>query len=185
MTTDVLDVRKLDIKYDAVRLKQELELLYRQYPFHKDANQIALSHSGKFTTIKEQMYDGVGSLYDRENGVASDLEENYTVISDYVKGRYWEDVIKSVQNVSSFPLGRIRLMLLKPKTCYSWHRDSDEIRYHIPIATNANCFIGTEQGLYRMEEEGRLYTLISTRYHTALNASFKPRVHLVFSTYTS
>jgi hypothetical protein len=181
--TDTLDVQKLDIKFDSIKLKRELELLYRLYPFHKDANQIALSHSGKFNTVKEQMYDGVGSLYDRQNNVELDQEENYTHISSYVKGRYWEEVINQVQEISPLPLGRIRLMLLKPKTCYSWHKDSDAVRYHVPISTNPNNFIATEKGLYRMEEEGRLYTLVSTVWHTALNASFKPRVHLVFSTY--
>jgi len=181
--SDTLDVQKLDIKFDPVKLKRELTLLYHQYPFHKDANQIALSHSGKFTTIKEQLYDGVGSLYDRKNNIELDQEENYTQISDYVKGRYWEEVIDQIKEVSPLPLGRIRLMLLKPKTCYSWHKDSDAIRYHVPISTNASNFIATEKGLYRMEEEGRLYTLVSTVWHTALNASFQPRVHLVCSTY--
>lgn len=181
-STEILDVQKMNVKFNIVKLRAELKALRLICDFN-DANQLSLTHSGNYSNPNDQMYDGIGSLYDRATDTVIGTEGAYTQICDHIAGTYWEEVIKQVTALSPDPIGRVRLMLLKPKTCYSWHQDTDDIRYHIPIITNSKCFIATEQGLWRMGEEGQLYTLISTVPHTALNASFYPRVHLVFSTY--
>lgn len=182
MTSTILDVQELEVKFNIVKLRAELKSL-RELNDFKETNQLSLTHSGKYSDPKDQMYDGIGSLYDRNTDAIVGTEDAYTQLCDNIVGTYWEEVINTVTALSPNPIGRIRLMLLNPKTCYSWHQDTDDIRYHVPIVTNSKCFIATEQGLWRMNKEGQLYTLVSTVPHTALNASFYPRIHLVFSTY--
>lgn len=186
---NVIDVESYPVVFDKLRLKMELGLLIKKYPWHPHSNQLSLVHTGEYSDPADQIYDGIGSII--KSGLDNRLNRNYiegkekdkfVYLHESVKGTYLETVINKVKEFSERPVGRIRLMLLKSKTCYSWHKDDDLIRYHVPIITNPRCFIVTEHGLYTMPEEGKLYSLVSTAMHTAMNASQDDRVHLLFDT---
>jgi len=73
---------------------------------------------------------------------------------------------------------RTRVMNLKSKTCYTYHRDITK-RIHIPIETNKDCFMIVNKEVKHYPADGNYYIVDTTQYHTALNASNQDRVHLV------
>lgn len=75
---------------------------------------------------------------------------------------------------------RTRLMVLKPRECYSYHYDFTK-RIHIPVITNENCFIVENRQLRHLPADGNYYVVDTTKMHTALNGSRdnKDRLHIV------
>ena len=80
--------------------------------------------------------------------------------------------------IKNFNLYRVRLMNLKSKTCYSYHKDQCK-RFHIPIITNENCFFIVDEKIVRCPADGNYYVIDTTKKHTAVNASFEDRIHLI------
>ena len=73
----------------------------------------------------------------------------------------------------------MRLMLMKPKSCLTWHNDFDT-RLHYPIQTNKGCQMVIENEVLHMP--ANTWWLTNTSYdHTAFNASTDTRIHLVVS----
>ena len=68
-------------------------------------------------------------------------------------------------------------MKLEHKECLSWHKDYND-RLHIPIITHDGCFMIIEKQIEHLEAN-KLYFTETTKYHTAINGSFRPRVHFV------
>lgn len=79
--------------------------------------------------------------------------------------------------LEKYSLVRTRIMKMAERSCYTWHRDSS-VRLHIPLVTNDFCFFVVEDKIVRMEA-GNAYLLDTRRFHTAANASFEERIHLV------
>ena len=75
-------------------------------------------------------------------------------------------------------LYRVRLMRLKSKTCYSYHQDQGK-RFHIPLITNENCFFVIDDKIKRYPANGNWYIIDTTKKHTAVNASWEDRIHLI------
>jgi len=76
-----------------------------------------------------------------------------------------------------YVLGRVRVMISKPKTCLSWHQDWHN-RIHYPMQTQLGCLMVIEDEVKYLEKNKWYFTntLVS---HTAFNASFNDRIHLV------
>ena len=75
-------------------------------------------------------------------------------------------------------LYRTRVMRMKPKTCYTYHQDPTK-RLHVPVVTNDKCFLVVDDKVVRCPEIGKPYVIDTTKLHTAVNASFETRVHIV------
>lgn len=75
-------------------------------------------------------------------------------------------------------LYRVRIMKLKSKTCYSYHQDWCK-RFHIPIISNNNCFFVIDDIICRYPADGNYYIIDTTKTHTAVNASWEDRIHLI------
>lgn len=73
---------------------------------------------------------------------------------------------------------RARVMNMKPKTCYTYHKDLLK-RLHIPLITNENCFFIIEDEVSRYPADGRSYIIDTTKIHTFVNASKENRVHII------
>ena len=74
---------------------------------------------------------------------------------------------------------RTRVMILKPKTCLSYHADPRK-RIHIPIDTNENCFLMIDQYAHHLFADGSAYLCDTTKPHTPINASLDTnRMHLI------
>ena len=80
--------------------------------------------------------------------------------------------------IKDLNMTRTRIMNLKSKTCYSYHKDYSK-RIHIPIITNENCFMIIDKKLEHYPANGTYYIADTTKYHTAVNASWEDRIHIV------
>ena len=80
--------------------------------------------------------------------------------------------------IKEHSLHRVRLMKLKSKTCYSYHQDLGK-RFHIPIITNDNCFFVIDDKIVRYPADGNWHIIDTTKKHTAVNASWEDRIHLI------
>jgi len=80
--------------------------------------------------------------------------------------------------ISSLGMYRTRVMLLSPKTCYTYHQDLCK-RIHIPLITNTNCFIIVDKEVIHLPADGKHYVVDTTKPHTAVNASREKRIHIV------
>ncbi len=80
--------------------------------------------------------------------------------------------------ISQYQMFRTRLMWLSPMSCYSMHRDSSP-RIHIPIVTNPGCYFAFLENPPHYMPPGYAYKVDTTAYHTAMNCSEEPRLHLV------
>lgn len=79
--------------------------------------------------------------------------------------------------IGDLGLKRTRIMRMKPKTCLSYHYDRTW-RVHVPLITNPGCFLLIDKTAHHLEASGA-YRVNTTKYHTAINASFEARTHLV------
>lgn len=79
--------------------------------------------------------------------------------------------------LDKYGLVRTRIMKSNPKTCLSWHVDMSQ-RVHIPLFTNKKCFMVIDDVVHRMPVD-KIYLVDTTQPHTAVNASFEPRAHIV------
>ena len=79
--------------------------------------------------------------------------------------------------IGDLELKRTRIMRMKPKTCLSYHYDRTW-RVHVPLITNSKCFLLIDGTTYHVPADGA-YKVNTTKYHTAINASFEARTHLV------
>ena len=73
---------------------------------------------------------------------------------------------------------RTRVMRMHSKTCYSYHQDPT-MRIHIPLITNDKCFMIIDDEIIRYSADGNYYIMDTTKMHTAVNASFEERIHIV------
>lgn len=80
--------------------------------------------------------------------------------------------------IKDLKMYRTRVMNLKSKTCYTIHKDNTK-RIHIPIQTNENCFIMIDKKIEHLPADGNYHVVDTTQYHTAINASWENRIHLV------
>ncbi len=138
------------------------------------------------STKGEDIFEGTGSLYDYGKKEFTSSTDQFTILNSVFKGSTFETVYNQVSSIAKqygVKIGRSRWMRLNPKTCLSLHWDPDEFRFHIPVKTNEKVFFVVDDVCYRMPEVGSLYLLNTTKLHTAVNASFETRDHLVFDTF--
>lgn len=80
--------------------------------------------------------------------------------------------------IKKYDLVRTRVLILRPKECYTWHKDKST-RLHIPVTTNESCFLLVDNTSIHLPADGTIYEVDTTLYHTALNASRENRIHIV------
>lgn len=99
-------------------------------------------------------------------------EHEYKHLNPDIKGTMLAGLIER------FELFRARLMWVGPYACYSMHRDST-MRIHIPIITNPSNFFVFQDSAPIFIPAGWSYKVDTTKFHTFMNCSDKPRLHLV------
>jgi len=122
------------------------------------------------------MLQGVNGILDPFYGIgnlktADHYEEEFH-FPLFEKLEYTNKIIKDLRIV------RTRVMKMKPKTCYTYHRDWTK-RLHIPLITNENCMFIIDDEVKRYPADGNYYIVDTTKMHTAINASFEERIHIV------
>ena len=84
--------------------------------------------------------------------------------------------------IEKYGMVRTRIMVSAPKTNLSFHKDLTK-RIHIPLITNPDCIMIIEDSMYHLKTP-KMYLTNTTLRHTAVNASFEYRVHIVGCIYS-
>ena len=105
-------------------------------------------------------------------GISKGQELTYSNLNLFFKDTLFEEVI------AKYKLFRTRLMWVNRRSCYSMHKDSTP-RIHIPLITNPECYFVFKQGIIQHLPIGSVYWTNTIEYHTFMNCSLIPRLHLV------
>lgn len=182
----IMSITPLDKQFDVPRIYQDItDRIFADSAFD-------FARFGKINQFSLRdgidWFDGTGSLYDYSTGEYKAKTSDYVTTSGRLVGTYLASAISEIEKFAletdQVRIGRIRIMRLAPKTCYTLHTDREEFRYHIPLVTDEKCFFLIDNQVYRMPNVGQLYKFRTNAEHTAVNASFQSRTHLVFDTFT-
>lgn len=175
-------------QFDAAQLLKDYQFLIEKHGVPKqkqgqlnchvrsDAVKSGMSYADLFS-------DFCGSLAKEKNHTRTVAESEFDTIHPALEGMYIAEVIQKVLDYSYQRVGRVRLLNLDPKSCYSMHKDPDWYRLHIPIKTSPKNFFIVDEKYYTMPDVGGLYVIHPQPLHTAVNSElFENRLHLVFDT---
>jgi hypothetical protein len=71
------------------------------------------------------------------------------------------------------------VMLLKPKACYTLHRDLTK-RVHLAVVTDPRCLFLKGREAFHIPADGVPHLIDTTEEHTAMNCTFDvERIHVV------
>ena len=162
---DVLKIRKYD---SANGIPSFAAICLNQIPGDSDSTK-----GNKARGIFWTKPDGSGKEVSRDIQIDESL---YTQFVKNFEHTYFKEVYDLLS--SKFKLGRVRILLKKPRTTLSWHRDP-EPRLHIPIITNPGCLQVIENVAKHLPADGSVWITNNTKYHNAFNGGEENRVHLV------
>jgi hypothetical protein len=174
-------IKKLNLIADLEKMKTDLNFVLSKSDWSID-NQIGLSYRKGANNLWK---DCVGSLWDRENNIELEKEEEFTEINPEAP-EYTMQVLNKLASTEGFKLGRIRYMRLLPKTGLTVHSDSS-VRYHYVIETNEHSYIyhtSKNTGLiktigYHLPNDSYFYKINTLQEHYVYNGGSVPRVHIV------
>ena len=180
---------KLSEIFDIDKLRNEVNELLDTYSLVE--NQLALNYREGF--LNDCWADGCGSPYqssgndtpieNRENLSAKPrfIDTDFKYINPALKNTEIEKIYNCFKKI--YTIGRYRIAVLNPKTCYGWHYDLEK-RIHVPIITNPGAFIITDDGkATHLPATGESWMFNANNgYHTAVNSSYKEsRIHLLLN----
>lgn len=180
-------LNKTNLTFDLDRLNRDASAIVNRVGWHPNFNQIGFTHS-LGNDAKEAWHDGIGSLFyawgDNPFNEKKELikhshikkESDFMWFVSEFKDTSFYDVYIQLSEI--YILGRMRLMMMRPKSCLSWHVDTEH-RLHIPLITNVGARLVIEDSVYHMPADGSSYIADTTLPHTAFNAGLTERLHLV------
>ena len=174
---EITDKRLLDVF--TIEKMKKTELLLNNKKITVDSlhefglSQFCFTSPNKHTDPNDFML-GLGSMKTKKFKT-----RDFVWFIDHYKDTVYHDIYETVPKIFENPIkiGRMRVMLLYPKYCLTWHKDSC-IRLHIPLETNPGCLIVIESEARHLSE-GIPCLCNTTKMHTAVNASQHNRYHLV------
>jgi hypothetical protein len=178
LRTDMSDnIRKLNIYFDHQLIKEAYEIAINEIGFSGDlVNCISLTHRNNDIAESRGIFWTLNDNYEEIQVERFVNEEAYSVFEPLLMNTYFKNVYDGLSQ--HFKLGRVRILKLDSRASLSYHRDP-EPRLHVPIITGPGALMIVEKQAYHMKADGGVYYVDTTKYHTALNGSNQPRVHLV------
>lgn len=168
-------------RFDITKLQTCVSSILENPDYDNLNNQICITG----TSPKDSPLLGSGSLYykfDENNNKSlrdNPLQEtDFTHFLDEFKETYLFEAYSKLSE--DYRLGRVRIMSLHPKSCYSFHIDKFP-RLHLAIFSEEGmCGMIHDNRVYEVPCNGTVYRVDTTARHTAFNTSFKlSRTHLV------
>jgi len=187
MSLSFNDFQKQNIKFDIKKLKEAYQQILKIKDFQgvegiSNFGAISLTQiPGDPDSIKGNKARGVFWTKPDQTGkeVIRDQiidEASYSeFINDY-KDTYFKEVVETLQK--NYKIGRVRILLKKPRSTLSWHRDP-EPRLHIPIITNPGSIMVIDNVAKHMPADGSVWITNNRKYHNAFNGGEENRIHLV------
>lgn len=134
------------------------------------------STTGAYFNQRSLQTDGADN-WEAGTGSKDGLDEAvWDVLHPKLVGTWWEHFFTSLP----FKVYRSRLMVIQPRTCYSLHSDRTP-RIHIAIDSHPQArFIFTNPpAVAHIPTDGHPWWVDTTKEHSAMNGSLKPRIHFV------
>lgn len=153
-----------NFQFDLARLKTEAHSLMFD------------STNGVYSTQRSLQTDGSAD-WDISTGSKPDIDESvWDKLHPELAGTWWEEFFATLP----LKVYRARLLTIQPRTCYSIHTDRTP-RIHIAIDTHPQArFIFTNPpALRHIPADGHAWWIDTTKEHSAMNGSLKPRIHFV------
>lgn len=179
--------KKIPEHFDIGKLLADFE--HARYFYGRDLlqmNVVCPPDVAKLQSKENQLKFASGTNWDYVQGAALEPEENFTEICEVFRGTYTEELVNEMRNWGKF--GRIRFLMLPPKTCLSWHKDPEQFRMHIILKSSEGSFwiqesrVTKELHVERTNTPGAWWVFDTFDKHTAVNASLtQERIHLVFN----
>jgi hypothetical protein len=144
-------------------------LLDEYHRLEKDIQWTDYGHKGKQAGLQ---YSANEDPWSSAVGRTHGSEFEHINLNPFFKDTVFEEVI------DKYKLFRTRLMWVSPYACYSMHRDQTP-RIHIPMITNPECYFVFKEGLISQIPAGGVNWVDTTKFHTFMNCSNSPRLHLV------
>ena len=187
MNLDFNDFQKQDLEFDITKLQKAYYQIIKSKKFEDGggiANFSAISLTqipGDPESIKGSKARGIFWTKPNSTGkeVVRDVQIDESAYSEFItdyEDTYFKEVYKKLS--SKYKLGRVRILLKKPRTTLSWHRDP-EARLHIPIITNPGAIMVIDNVAKHMPADGSVWITNNTKYHNAFNGGEEDRIHLV------
>ena len=187
MSLSFNDFQKQNIKFDIKKLKEAYQQILKIKDFQgvegvSNFGAISLTQiPGDPDSIKGNKARGV--FWTKPDQTGKEVTRDQMIdeaaysefISDY-KDTYFKEVVETLQK--NYKIGRVRILLKKPRSTLSWHRDP-EPRLHIPIYTNPGAIMVVDTVAKHMPADGSVWITNNTKYHNAFNGGEENRVHLV------
>ena len=147
-------VKELNLTHDVVN-QPDGQIAIQHYELNVNDHRAGIGKSSAKTHEWEQAFCNLQPAY-KDSAIAEYLD--------------WLEV----------PVYRTRIMLSRPKSCYSIHRDYSP-RLHLPMVTNNQCYFlfTNPEKMIHMPADGRTYWVDTRNNHTFLNGSLMDRLHLV------
>lgn len=159
-------------------LRADLEKILARVPFD-DKNQINLT---ALNSNQQDPYLYNGSLYSHDTQSFEKKETDFSYFMDTFRDLIFFQIYQALKNSLPFELGRMRILKLAPRSCYSMHED-DGVRFHIALKTNSHAYlVFKNSGAYHIPADGSVYGSNTMLEHTAMNGGLEERIHLVLST---
>jgi hypothetical protein len=181
------DFKKQNINFDISKLKDAYNQTIKTKKFDDGGGvahfgAICLTRKpGDSESVKGNKARGMYWTKPDKSGkeVSRDVEIDESAYSELIpdyENTYFKEVFDVLS--SKYKLGRIRILLKKPRSTLSWHRDP-EPRLHIPIITNPGCLMVIDNVAKHLPADGSVWITNNTKYHNAFNGGEEDRVHLV------
>ena len=187
MSLSFNDFQKQNIKFDIKKLKEAYQQILKIRDFQgvegvSNFGAISLTQiPGDPDSIKGNKARGV--FWTKPDQTGKEVTRDQTIdeaaysefISDY-KDTYFKEVVDTLQK--NYKIGRVRILLKKPRSTLSWHRDP-EPRLHIPIITNPGSIMVIDNIAKHLPADGSVWITNNRKYHNAFNGGEEDRIHLV------
>ena len=187
MSLSFNDFQKQNIKFDIKKLKEAYQQILKIRDFQgvegvSNFGAISLTQiPGDPDSIKGNKARGV--FWTKPDQTGKEVTRDQMIdeaaysefISDY-KDTYFKEVVETLQK--NYKIGRVRILLKKPRSTLSWHRDP-EPRLHIPIITNPGSIMVIDNIAKHLPADGSVWITNNRKYHNAFNGGEEDRIHLV------
>lgn len=171
----------LDAIFDVSLLRQACEqVMDRVEPMVADRGGdpvtcVSLTHR---PDAADPLADGLESQF-APDGTLRYLEREFTCFNETFADTHFAVVHRAV--TALFPIGRMRLMVVRPGKVYRVHADATK-RAHLAIHTDPAAYVvGPDGHGHHVPADGRLRVFDTRLRHTAFNAGTAERVHLTMS----
>lgn len=166
-TSTQIDLERLVKESQALAWDHQLQDFRHQTSIHNskgDDNYLdstGFRTGGPLDSVRDDKIDNIWSF------LRSDLQNTW-----------WETFFGTLP----WKVVRARIMIMRPRSCYTIHRDTSP-RLHVALKTNRDArFIFTDPAdVIHLPCDGHIWWLDTRHEHTAINAGWEPRWHLIMS----